>query len=189
MKAQSTKHRLGFSILEVLIAAAILTLVGTSMVAAYLTGERWVRLGLELANVQSIGRDGTEKILQNMRMAQSASVSGGGDQIQFVVDLAGNPDSPTLVTKSYSFSNGAMTYGPGGGGSTQVIMTNAGRIPGSNIFSVNGKVVTVNVRVSDVIETFRSATYSGTNLDIRFQVTMRNNGVSGGGGDDDEDDD
>lgn len=176
----------GFSLVEVLVALTLFSLIGASLVAAYLTADRLVRQGLSLAMVQSQGRLGMEKIERSMRMGTSASVSGGGDQITFVVDVNGNPSSPNYVTRTLIFDTGdgsestasdnVLTYDPDTSvaGDQQTVMKNIRRMPGNNIFSVSGKVVTVKLRVSDVIAAYNSATYSGSNVDISTQVKLRN---------------
>ena len=176
----------GFSVLEIMIATAIMALIGSSFVAAYLTGDRLVRQCLSLATVQAEGRLGMEKMERELRMATSASVAAGGDQITFVVDLNGNPSAPNYVTRTLIFSAGdgneatpadnVLTYDPNTSvaGDEQTVMKNIRRMPGYNIFSVNGKVVTIKVRISDVIPTYQSATYSGSNVDISTQVRLRN---------------
>ncbi len=175
-----------FSMVEIMVAMTLFAVIGAAFIAVYLTGDRLVRQGLSLANIQAIGRIGMEKMERYLRTATSATVLGGGDQLSFVVDTNGNPYSPNYVTESLVFDTGdgdessaadnTVTYDPNtaAAGDEVVIMSNVRRLSGNTVFSVSGKVVSIRLMVSDVIPAYASATYSGSDVSLSTDVYMRN---------------
>ena len=159
-----------FSVVEVLIAATILGVIGGAVVASTMMANRLVWQGLSLTELQSQARIGMEKIERYLRMAKSATVSSDGAVITFTVDVSG-----TTVTRTLTFSSGTLTYDPGQGKSVETVMTKVELMPGkTSVFDVSGKLITMNLRLSDVVPAFQSATYSGSNLDLSTKVYMRN---------------
>ncbi len=176
----------GFGVLELLITVSLFAFIGAAFIAAYLTADRLVRQGLSQTKIQSFGRIGMEKIERYVRGATSAVILSGGDQVQFVVDTNANPLSQNLVTRSLTFSTGdgdettandnTLIYDPNilVAGDEEVVMTNVRKITGSNIFSVSGKMITVNLRTFDVIPAYQEGTYTGSSVEVRTQIYMRN---------------
>ncbi len=86
-------------------------------------------------------------------MANSATVSSGGDQIDYVVDTNGDPDNPNLVTRSLYYvnldadedttSDNSLVYDPdtSSAGDESILMLCVRRISGEQIFSVSGQGV------------------------------------------------
>ena len=138
-----------------------------------------------------------EKMERYLRMGTSTpTILAGGDQINFTVDTNGNPSSTNLVPRSLTFSTGdgdestaadnTMTYDPNTAvsGDQVIIMTNVRRSStGNAIFAFgndpvtgqpNTKIITMSLRVSDVIATYSSSTYNGTDQDISTNIYLRN---------------
>jgi len=181
VKTKPTEKK-GFTLVEMAIASTILLIVLEAMFSLFWTTENLYEQGKLLSDAQAIGRIGMEKLERDLRMGLTATLVSA-DQITYTFDTSANPDSPTLVTRSLYFSTGAdglestsadngLVYDPNTSvtGDEQTIMTNVRRIPGSNVFSVSGKLVTVNIRVVKI-----NSTYNVTvNLDLTTIVRLRN---------------
>ncbi len=179
---ENKKKTEGFTLIEVMIASAILLIALESLFSVFWSTQLLVDRGTASNDMQAVGRIGMEKLERNLRMGITPTILAGGDQINFTFDTSANPDSPTLVTRSIYFSStdgiestaddNYLVYDPNTSysGDEETIMNNVRRPSGGVIFSVSGKVVTVKVRLEKSLAFYGSS----ETIDVDSTVRMRN---------------
>lgn len=157
------KFRKAFTLVELLISMAILTTVMGGIAFINITSQRYLKASSAFVTVSGDGRNTIERIVRPIRQANSINVINSGDRIEIRYDALEPPTSATSddTNIAFYFDNGDgidATINNNGiyldsdnyaGTPNTLLVSKVMRIGGNNIFTRNGKEVTIVFKVQD----------------------------------------
>lgn len=173
----------GFSLVEFAVAMAILITVIGGVFFIYTTSLRYLKASSAFVTVSGDGRNAIERIVRPVRQANSINVTNSGDRIEIRYDENEPPTSSVSDDSDIAFyfdngdgidatiNNNAIYFDSDNNPDTEdsVLVGKVMRIGGDNIFSIDGREVTIIFKVQD------DYSYDGYQAqDITTRAMMRN---------------
>lgn len=172
-----------FTLVELLIAIAILTTVMGGIAFINITSQRYLKASSAFVTVSGDGRNTIERIVRPIRQANNIDVTNSGDRIEIRYDENEPPTSATSDDRNIAFyfdngdgidatinNNGIYFDSDNDEGTTNTLLVGrVMRIGSNNIFSRSGREVSITFKVQD---DYPNDGYQAQ--DITTRVIMRN---------------
>lgn len=149
-------NRRGFSLVELIVAAGIMSMVLAVIFTTYTITQRLWRGGFTQIAFQARGRIVLARISENLRSSTGATILNNGDRIRFVTDPNRTPGTTSDdVTGEYYISGTDIMYDPDisvTGGETSMLR-NVSKESVIPYFQISGGLVVITFRLynSDAI--------------------------------------
>lgn len=173
----------GFTFTELLIAMVILITVITGILFIYTTTQRYLKASSAYITVSGSARNTIERIVRPVRQANNVNVTGSGNRIEIRYDENEPPTSIVSDDRNVAFyfdngdgndatiSDNRIYFDSDNNSDTpdRALVSKIMRIGSNNIFSRNGREVTITFKVQD---DYLNDGYQAQ--DINTMVIMRN---------------
>ncbi|MBU4342967.1 MAG: prepilin-type N-terminal cleavage/methylation domain-containing protein [Candidatus Omnitrophica bacterium] len=140
----------GFTLVETLVALAILMVVFTALAISCVTAQRlWMGGFIQIA-FQSRGRVVLEQMAGDLRSSTGATALNNGDRIRFVTDPNRTPQTASDdITSEYYLSNTDIMYDPDItiAGDEISVLRSANREGAIPVFQMSGDLVVITFRL------------------------------------------
>lgn len=136
----------GFTIIELMIASAIMLLVLGGVITVYIVSNTFIQAGIAEVSIQKDAQVIGEKIIRWVRSGSNAEIFGSGDSIQIETKIAINPSQTVTSAISYIDGHDEIYYDSNisDGVPSSLILDGVYKLTGRNIFSKTGNIINVN---------------------------------------------
>jgi len=162
----------GFSLVELMVATAIMLVIFGVIASTYLISQRLWRGGFTQITFQSTGRAALEKMARNLRSAIGAAVLDSGNKIRFVTDPNRTySNASDDITCEYYISGTNIMYDPNTAvsGNEVTLLRNVTKESTTPFFQTSGNLAVITFKVYK-----NDALYGVHWLSMTTSVEMRN---------------
>jgi len=158
----------GFTLLELIIASALLVIAVSGIAIIYTTSNNFLHLGIAKIDAQGKLRIAGERICRWIRPGKSVVISGGGDAIQ--IETLNSVSPIQWISSSIYYNNGKIYYDSNidDGTPASLVIDNVCKISGIDIFAQTGNLVSINFGVTNEYEVANAPS-----TDISLEVKLR----------------
>lgn len=159
----------GITLIELMIAMALLIVATTGISVMYLAGQRLVEGGLRQVDIQRDAQMAGERITRWIRPATSVSVLDSGDRLEMVVPLSIDEDD--VVTRSIYYDDEKIYYDSDINDNNPVVEVASGVFRTRNdIFELDNNIVDIEFGI-EIEEYLRALTQP---MELSLRVKTRN---------------
>lgn len=162
----------GISLVELMVATAIMLVIFGVVASTYLITQRLWRGGFTQIAMQSTGRVALDKITKNLRPATAAAILDNGDKIRFVTDPNRTySNASDDITCEYYISGTNIMYDPNTAisGNEAVLLRNVSKESAIPFFQVSGNLAVITFKVYK-----NDAVYGTYWSNLTTSINMRN---------------